>query len=270
MQSLKSLMHFLFTISGCLLFVSCDKKGDFLSFSIEDDKTLGEMVTSQIAEDPSFKILPRKQYPVSYTYLENMFTDILNAKEITYREEFDWKINIIDGTDINAFATPGGQIYLYTGLIFFLDMEDDLAGVIGHEIVHADRRHGSKQLQRQYGISALLSITAGRDTGTLQQIVGQIAGTGTILPFSRNAETEADDFSVRYLSQSNYACNGASFFFRKLLNRNARGNKPKFLISHPGSQNRAEAINGIATELGCNTSVDNASAIKYQTFRNTL
>ncbi len=252
------------------LLISCDKNGDFLLFSIENDIELGERVAEEIANDPSFEILSREQYPVSYDYIESMMNNILDSEEITYREEFNWTINIInDDQTLNAFATPGGQLYVYTGLIYFLDREDDLAGVIGHEIAHSDQRHSSKQLQRQYGISVLLSIIAGGEVSQLEQMVGQIAGTGAVLAFSRDAEAEADDFSVRYLSQTNYACNGAAAFFQKLLDNEAQ-RRPEFLSTHPSPDNRVEDINAMADEINCDTTVDSESAIRYQNFRNTL
>ena len=262
-----------FSIGLFSLVVSCDGNGDFLLFSIEDDIALGEMVAEEIANDPQFDILSPEDYPISYAYIETMMNNILASEEITYREEFNWRINIINDDPLepvlNAFATPGGQIYVHTGLIYFLDKEDDLAGVIAHEIAHSDQRHGSKKLQRQNGISILLSIIAGSETSQLQQVVGQIAGTGLILEYSRNAEAEADDFSVTYLSSTSYACNGAAAFFEKMLeNEEQRG--PEFLSTHPSPDNRVEDINARATEIGCDTTVDSESATRYQNFRNSL
>ncbi len=268
MNRLKSILF----IATAILFVSitsCDKNGDFLIFSIENDKALGEQVATEIANDPSFNILSPENYPVSYGFLESMMNDILASSDVTYKEDFDWKINIIDDETRNAFATPGGQLYVYTGLIFFLDNEDQLAGVIGHEIAHADQRHGSKQLQRQYGISALLSIISGGETTALKEIIGGLAGTGALLAFSREAEAEADDFSVEYLEETDYACNGAAAFFQKILNVQP-DQQPEFLSTHPSPDSRVADINAKSDELGCDTSIDSGSASRYQSFRNSL
>ncbi|MFK7952046.1 MAG: M48 family metalloprotease [Ekhidna sp.] len=250
---------------------SCDDNGDFLIFSIQNDITLGEQVATEIANDPTtFPILDRNQYSVSYAYLESMMNAILASDEITYRDEFNWTINIIDDDQtLNAFATPGGQIYVYTGLIYFLDKEDDLAGVIGHEIAHSDQRHSSKQLQRQYGISILLSILTGGEGESLKQIVGNIAGTGAILAFSRSAEAESDAFSVEYLADTEYACNGAAAFFQKLLDNEAQ-RSPEFLSTHPSPDNRVADINEKSDDIGCDTSISGESVSRYQAFRNSL
>lgn len=269
MKKLKSYV-LLLSIVTSILFISCDKNGDLLIFSIDNDIELGQKVADQIASDPSFDILSRTAYPESYAYLESMVNSILSAEDVTYKTEFDWTVNIIrDDETLNAFATPGGQIYVYTGLIYFLDKEDDLAGVIGHEIAHSDQRHGSKQLQRQNGIAFLLSIVTGGNASNLEQLVGQIAGTGAVLAFSRDAEAEADDFSVQYLADTDYACNGAAAFFQKLLDNEAQ-RQPEFLSTHPSPDNRVEDINTKASEINCDTSIDSNSVSRYQDFRNTL
>ena len=117
--------------------MACDKNGDVSFFSIEQDKELGAQVAAQIASDTSFNILSAAEYPEAYAYLESMKNVILNSGSVSYKDEFAWKLHIIDDDVLNAFATPGGYIYVYTGLIKYLEKADDLAGVMGHEIAHA-------------------------------------------------------------------------------------------------------------------------------------
>jgi predicted Zn-dependent protease len=195
--------------------------------------------------------------------------DILASDEVAYREEFAWEVKIIQNDDVlNAFATPGGYIYVYTGLIKYLDNEDDLAGVLGHEIAHADLRHTSRQLQRQYGISILLSVALGQDAGTLEQIVAQIAGGLAGLRFSREFEEEADSRSVDYLADTDYACNSAASFFQKLLQEGESNNPPEFLSTHPSPDNRVADINAKAQEINCDTTpLDPAS---FDSFKASL
>jgi len=237
---------------------SCDKNGDLVLFSINNDIELGQQVAAEIENMPNeFPILDRSQYPEAYDYMDNMLDEILQSGDVTYRTEFPWEVYIInDDETLNAFATPGGQLYFYTGLIYFLDREDDLAGVMGHEIAHSDQRHSSKQLQRDVGISALLSIITGGDASKLTQIAGQLAGTLGGLAFSRSAEAEADDFSVEYLAGTKYSCNGAAAFFEKLDNDDNRA--PEFLSTHPRPDNRVGNINSKADEENCNTSPSDA------------
>ena len=245
---------------------SCDDNGDFVIFGIENDKQLGEQVADQIENDPQFNLMSRSEYPEAYQYIDNMFNDILASDELTFREEFDWEITLIDENVLNAFATPGGKIYIYTGLINFLDKEDDLAGVIGHEIAHADLRHSSKQLQASQGISVLLGIALGNQPESVQGIANLLANLGA-LKFGRDDEAEADEFSVKYLSHTQYACNGAAAFFEKLSDQ---PQQPEFLSTHPSPVNRVENINDQAIELGCSTTAGNEAITNYEAFKALL
>ncbi|MCP4457460.1 MAG: M48 family metalloprotease [Cytophagales bacterium] len=274
MKTIKPAILFLILLST-VLFVSCDKNGNFLLFSVQNDIDLGAQVADEIASDPTqFPILPRINTTNcphcfdAYAYLDNMVDAILSSQDVAYRNEFAWEVHLIDNDEIlNAFATPGGYIYVYTGLIKFLEQADDLAGVLGHEIAHADQRHSSKQLQRQYGVSILLSIILGEEPGQLTEVAGTLAGTLGTLSFSRSLESEADEYSVIYLSETDYACNGAFSFFQKLIDLEQTGGTPEFLSTHPDPSTRVEAINEKASEIGCSTEVISESSPTYDNFR---
>lgn len=259
-------------ISSLAITTSCDENGDLVLFSIDNDKELGSQVAAEIeASTADYKILSPSAYPDAYSYLNGMKEAILNSGEVTYKDEFAWELHILEDDGVlNAFATPGGYIYVYTGLIKYLSTADDLAGVIGHEIAHADQRHSSKQLQKQYGIQLLLNIALGQNASELEEMVGTIAGTGAILAFSRDAETEADTYSVKYLSGTDYACNGAASFFQKLIDEDQGGNTPAFLSTHPDPDNRVADINAEANDLGCDTTPVIESGFTYDQFKNSL
>jgi beta-barrel assembly-enhancing protease len=247
---------FILFIVLSVLGISCDENQNFVLFSIQDDVALGQQVSEQIANDPQFKILPRNAYPEAYNYLYAMRDQILGSGTVTYKDEFAWQLHILhDDAVQNAFATPGGYIYIYTGLIKYLDNADDLAGVLGHEIAHADLRHTVRNLQKIYGVNILLSIALGQQPSALEQIAGQIAGTLAGLSFSRAYEREADAKSVEYLSHTPYACNGAALFFTQINQENSGGRPPEFLSTHPNPENRVENINDKARELNCSTSL---------------
>lgn len=252
-----------------LIFSACDKNDNFTPFfSVEDDKALGLQVSQEIASDPSFDLISQTENPDAYAYINGMVNEILNSGEVAYKDEFVWEVTLIDNDSVlNAFATPGGYIYIYTGLIKYLETADALEGVIGHEIAHADLRHTSRNLQKQYGVSLLLSIALGEDPTVLEEIAGQIAGTVAGLKFSREYEQESDDKSVVYLAETKYACNGAAFFFERLLEEN-QASPPEFLSTHPSPENRVADINATATEVGCNTSL--ATDTNYEAFKAIL
>ncbi|HEX4886578.1 MAG TPA: M48 family metalloprotease [Luteibaculaceae bacterium] len=230
---------------------SADGSGDFTPniFSLEDDINFGRQADSAIMANPAeYPVLNRAQFPASYAYIEKIRNKILNSGQVFYKDKFAWEIKIIrDDNTLNAFCTPGGYIYVYTGLIKFLDHESELAGVLGHEMAHADRRHSTDQLTQQLGLSTLLDIVLGKNQGALSNI-GQ---TLLSLSFSRNQESEADDYSVMYLCPTDYSANGAAGFFDKLISQGSSGGTPTFLSTHPGPEDRVTKINSKRNDLGC-------------------
>jgi len=223
--------------------LSCDftKKtvGSINLFPVEDDVKLGKQVSDEIASKPSeYPILPERGNEQVYRFIRGITQKILNSGQVRYK-------------DLNAFATPGGYIYVYTGLIKFLDSEDQLAGVMGHEIAHADRRHSTKQMTQTLGVQMLLAAALG-DREAVQQVATGILG----LKFSRNHESDADEYSVRYLCPTSYNAAGCAGFFRKM--GSAQG-VPVFLSTHPSPANRVEEIEAQKNTMGCQGTQTNKS-----------
>lgn len=247
--------------------VSCSKDGSINIFSVEDDVQLGMQLRDEILSNPQeYPVLERSKFPQAYAYVEGIVKDILASDAINYREEFAWEVYIIDDDEtLNAFAAPGGYIFVYTGLIKFLDRKDDLVGVLGHEMAHADHRHSTDQLTKTYGIVFLLDVLVG---GTDQSTLANILASLVTLKFSRSAEEEADKYSVIYLCDTEYASNSAASFFQKLINVGA-SSPPEFLSTHPSPDNRVEQINAEAAERGCSTEF-NSSQSEWQAFQASL
>ncbi len=258
---MKKLQGFIGLALVSLFALSCDKNNNVsLLFNASDDVKLGQQVSAEIAADPSFNLMARTDFPQAYAYLDSMVLAILNSGEVAYRDEFVWEVTLVnDDATLNAFATPGGYIYVYTGLIKYLNDADALAGVIGHEIGHADLRHTSRNLQRQYGVSFLLNVLVGQEASSLETIAAQIAGTAAGLSFSREFENESDEKSVEYLAPTGFACDGAKIFFQKLEASGQGGSTPQFLSTHPSPDNRIENITEKATEEGCDTTPSGSS-----------
>ncbi len=234
-------------------------------FSVDDDIALGAQVDDEIQANPSeYPILDENDYPEAYAYLRSIRDEILASGEVSFDDRFDWQVYIIqDDSVLNAFATPGGYLYFYTGLIKYLDREDDLAGVMGHEIAHAANRHSTEALTETYGITLLLEVALGNRFDIVQQIATGLSG----LAFSRDNESEADEYSVIYLAHTRYACDGAAAFFQKLIDAGEGGGGPEFLSTHPNPDNRVAAIENKAAELDCDTT---ASGRDYQAFKDML
>lgn len=230
-----------------------------------NDLELGRSVVAQIEADPAqFPILSETDYPEAYSYIRTMTRNILQSNEVEHKDIFQYEeVKIIHNDEVlNAFATPGGFIYVYTGLIKFLDRADDLAGVMGHEIAHASLRHSKEQLQQQLGLQFLISIALG--DGTAAQ-AATLASNVLSLQFSRTDESESDEYSVIYLNDTDYACNGAATFFQKIEEAGGSG-VPEFLSTHPSPDSRVTDINAKATELGCSTDAISETGMSYQDF----
>src|SRR5690554_3942097 len=206
---MKRIIIFSLLFSSTLFFMSCEmtKKSisEFNLFTIENDKQLGKEVAMEIESNPQeYPVLDSAKNPVAYRYLYDIRNRILNSGKVEHKNDFAWRLRIInDDQTKNAFCTPGGYIYVYTGLIKYLDSEEQLAGVLAHEIGHADLRHSTRQMTKLYGVDVLLSIVAG-DHKLIKDLTANIIG----LKFSRTHETEADEASVTYLCPTDYAAAG--------------------------------------------------------------
>jgi predicted Zn-dependent protease len=230
------------------LFASCGSLGNNLNvFTLEDDISLGQQVVAEIESDSSgMVLLDSASNAKVYSYLYAIRDTLLNSGSVTYRTEFPWRIRVIhDDSTLNAFCAPGGYIYFFTGILKFLESEDQLAGVLGHEMGHADLRHSTRQLTKMYGVQTLLGLIAG-DRALIKDITGAIIG----LSFSRNHEKEADESSVRFLCSTRYSADAGARFFEKISARGGK-NPPEILSTHPDPGNRIEAYRQMKLTLGC-------------------
>lgn len=236
-----------FTLFTCGTVNEKNKGKGFNVFTIEQDKQLGLQVAAEIEGNPKeYPILDSTKYKEIYQYVYKVRDNILNSGKVDFKDDFNWRIRIIhDDKTMNAFCTPGGYIYVYTGILKFMESEDELAGVLGHEIGHADMRHSTRQMTKQFGIQVLLDILAG-NRQLLKDVTGAIVG----LKFSRQHETEADECSVKYLCPTSYNAAGGAGFFEKISKLNT-ASMPQFLSTHPNPENRIEKFYNSKVVFGC-------------------
>lgn len=235
------------TLMGCGMINEKNKGKGVNLFTVDQDKQLGAQVAAEIDGNPNeYPLLDSVQYKEVYNYLYKVRDKILNSGKVDFKDDFLWRLRIIhDDSTLNAFCTPGGYIYVYTGILKFLDSEDQLAGVMGHEIGHADMRHSTRQMTSMFGVQVLLDVLAG-DHVALKQVTGALVG----LKFSRTHETEADERSVMYLCPTDYNAAGGAGFFEKI---EALGGStvPEFLSTHPSPDGRIEHFHNAAIVNGC-------------------
>ena len=186
----------------------------------------------------------------------------------SHRSELEWHFTLLDSPEINAFALPGGYVYVTRGIMAYLESEADLAGVIGHEIGHVTARHGAQRATKQqaaglgvFAATVLGAVLEAGGVGGATQAVGGLAqdvAVGLIAKYSREQELQADGLGAEYLSRSNYdpknmvdvieVLKKQERFAEDAAKAKGRASPPKanWLASHPSNDQRLQEIRQIA------------------------
>ncbi len=155
---------------------------------------------------------------------------------------FPFHFAVIDDGQINAFALPGGFVFINRGLLEAADTADEVAGVVGHEITHALKSHGVRNIVTQMGIALALQILIG-DAGEFQQMVLQQVGLLGGHSYSREQEFEADRGGMELVRKAGYSPQGMVAFFRKLEKEEGKMMKMMAIVStHPATEDRIEKL----------------------------
>ncbi len=252
------------------MFTSCEEDGGLNLFSLSQDKEFGREFDQEIMNnDSAYTILNEENYPQAYAHIRSIRNKLLASDDLNYSNEFQWRVRIIRDDDVlNAFCVPGGYMYYYTGLIKYLDNEAQLAGVMAHEMAHADKRHVTRRMTKLYGLQFLTGLLLGEDPEAWGEIAAELAlGLGN-LQFSRSDEYQADEYAVRYSTDTEYHPKGVAGFFEKLHDEETRPKVPEFLSTHPSPDNRLEAIDKVWKEMGSPQGGEFTE--RYQEFKSNL
>lgn len=270
-QIRKTLFILVFSIVG----ISCATLRSINVFPASQDIELGLQVDKEIRGNPKeYPLLENK--PTVTKYVDQLGRKILASPEIKYRDSFAYKFEIIhDDSTVNAFCTPGGYVYVYTGLMKFLDNEATLAGVIAHEIAHAECRHATKRMTAALGAEVLVQLILGEKPSELAVIGANLFSGLGLLANSRADETEADQYSFKYLQSTEYYPGAIQFFFAKVLGPNGSASKPstfeRLLSTHPLPQDRVESVKKMLAQIG-NPKPSEAQllSVRYQQLKKIL
>jgi Zn-dependent protease with chaperone function len=173
--------------------------------------------------------------------------------------KFPYQVEAVNSADVNAFALPGGYVYVNRGTVEAADNEAELAGVIAHEMAHVALRHGTHQASRAYlaqaGLSVLGGIVGGRRGRGTAEILSAVGGLGLnalFLRYSRDAETQADVVGAQIMAASGYEPEQMARMFDKLqqMQKSQPGRLAQFFSDHPASADRAARIRQEAREIG--------------------
>ncbi|MCF8259594.1 MAG: M48 family metalloprotease [Melioribacteraceae bacterium] len=234
-------------IAGILTLIIIACTGGLNIYSDKDEVAMGQQFAEQIESDN--KTYPDYNDPVLEKYIENnIFFPLLASPAIQKRGVYKYDLTLIaNDTVLNAFAIPGGNVYLYTGLLKYLDSEAALAGVLGHEIAHAERRHATQRITRAYGLQFLVSIALGNNPSQTTEVVANLFSGLALLANSRSNEDESDEYSIKYMQATKYYPGGVKFFFEKMRDDGLVNSKGQgvgvFLSTHPDPIDRIKTTN---------------------------
>jgi len=223
-------------------------------YSVADDVKVGRQAAAEAEQQ-----LPILRDEETTYYVQQIGQRLVNAIPQQFQHpEFQYYFKVVNASDINAFALPGGPMYVNRGMIQAARSEGEMAGVMAHELAHVALRHGTAQATKaqkyQYGAiaGAILGSIIG---GGLGQVVGQgsqMAVGAYFLKFSREFETEADILGAQIMARAGYDPRDLANMFRTIEQQGSGRGGPEWMSSHPNPGRRYERINQEAALLRVN------------------
>ncbi|MBC7900029.1 MAG: M48 family metalloprotease [Saprospiraceae bacterium] len=219
-------------------------------YKVQDDVKIGRDASRQVEQQ--FPILNDSQ---AQAYISRVGERLVAAIPSQFQQPaFDYNFKLVNARDINAFALPGGPMYVNRGMIEAAKNEGEMAGVMAHEISHVALRHATAQqtkvsspLNQILGIGAILGgAVLGGQAGAQ---AGQIFAAGYFSRYSREYETQADILGARIMADAGYDPRDLANMFQTIAGQSGGGRSPEWLSSHPDPGNRFQKINQEASML---------------------
>ena len=223
--------------------------------SVQQEVQMGNEYAAQIAQ----------QMPlINDAGINSLFAQTVNPlRRVAQRQDLAWDFHIVNSDQVNAFAVPGGHVYVFRGLIARAQHYDELAGAVMHEIGHVDLRHSAQQMGQanaaNLGVS-LAYILLGRQPGQVDQAAVGIAGSAVFAKFSRDDEREADSMAVLGLTRAAIDPSGITHMLEILqrLDQTEPGKVEQWFASHPMAAERVGNVQRIiASTPGASAMVRN-------------
>jgi beta-barrel assembly-enhancing protease len=239
----KIMKYCVFVVIGLLLFLFTTRP--VCALTIEEEKKAGKEL---------FDKLEKHGYLEQNARAENYISELGKRLLANSKPIFDFRFSIIKSSGINAFATPGGYVYVYQGLINLVETESELAGVLAHEIAHVNARHIASIAEKsgKISIATLAAILAGALLGGGGQATAAIAAmtmataTHMSLKYSREHEEEADRLGMACLVQTGYEGKAVIDFLKIMRRYEFYSNTiPSYFLTHPGTDERIRYLDGL-------------------------
>jgi predicted Zn-dependent protease len=188
------------------------------------------------------------------TVVSALNSSVAPLKRVARRQDLDWSFAVINSDQVNAFALPGGHIYVFRGLIERADHWDEFAGAVAHEIGHVDLRHSAEQMG-QVGAAntglTLAYVLLGRQPSDVEALAVNLAGGAIFAKFSRDDEREADSMAVVYTTEANIDPEGLKREFQTLetLQQQEPSKVELWFSSHPATSERLGNVDRYIEEV---------------------
>jgi predicted Zn-dependent protease len=228
-------------VTGCAVFAGVSDA--LFMMSPEQEIESGKQIATQIEKDLVFVHDPQVE-----SYVRNLGERVwVNSRQ----GQIPARFFVIQDGELNAFAIPGGNVYVHTGLIQAAEDEAELAAVISHEVGHVIMRHGATHISRQMGLEMVQQLALGQEAGQATQIATQIVQSGIMTNYSRQDESEADVVAVETLYRMGYDPLAMRSFFAKLQAKYGEQGGPiaKFFASHPPTSERMNHVTQMVGHL---------------------
>ena len=209
----------------------------FQPIGLEEEKAIGGSLALQVFH----KFGGMYKNPVLQNYVSLVGKSVADVSD---RPEIDYHFAVLNTDHPNAFATPGGYVFVSVGLLRLLRNEAQLAGVLGHEIAHITQKHALKTLQRSKMLSGLSGLTMAaldQDEGLFDQVIDEVSNILFTRGLDKDLEFEADKFGTEYAYRMGYHPAGLKEFI-KILGQSSSGKSSIFLSTHPGPGARFQAL----------------------------
>ncbi|MCX5917150.1 MAG: M48 family metalloprotease, partial [Deltaproteobacteria bacterium] len=208
------------------------------AMTTQEERELGEKVLQEVR-----KIWPMVQDPAPREYIARIGKRILATMET---QPFEYEFYVLNTSEINAFAVPGGKVFVNSGLIQMVESEDELAGVMAHEIGHVVARHIARQSEQgmKLGLATLGALLAGILLGPQAAaaigVTAQAASATAMLKYSRENEEESDYLGLRFMERAGYDPRAMVSMLKKirLVSGPASSDPPAYLLTHPAAEQR--------------------------------
>jgi predicted Zn-dependent protease len=211
---------------------------NFIPVSI--DVEIGALLEEQVCAQESARLMDSLKANSKVTATKQIFEKLTQSGMLNHHTDFNWTIHFIqDDSTVNAFCLPGGHIFVYSGLLNLTANEAEIAGVLGHEIAHAELRHSLEQLIQQYGLQLIAENLIG--------INGSWFGVGlqlAQLKFSRSDEEAADIYAYHLLHYNQFDTDALVSFFKK-MDQSKPSQISAFLSTHPDTEKRIQTIQAL-------------------------